>query len=436
MINLRQGLLALIFLVSPVLANAQVLEYVIPLGKGRSVELKRDARDVFVASPDIADVTANTPRLFYIVANKIGTTNAFFSDAAGKPILEVSIRVEADVPGIQNALRQALPDAQFQVYAAGDKVFLAGTVVSASAADQAERIARLYVKDDKGLVNLLKVTGGDQILLRVRVAEMRRSVARQLGINALKADGSSIGLSAGRATTGAFGQVNFSINTNAFDTLSASIDALEDQGLVKTLAEPNVTAISGESAGFLAGGEFPVPISRDQQGNSVVEFKPFGVGLNFTPVVLSSGRISLKMSTEVSSLTDEGSQVVGQLRIPGLSVRRVETTVEMPSGSSLVVAGLLRNDLNTSSSGLPGLMEIPILGSLFRSTSFQRNESELVVLVTPYVVRPTQDGLLTLPTAGQQPPDDIDLFLFKRLGFTNPNEARASVKGPVGYVFD
>ncbi|GFZ86571.1 hypothetical protein GCM10011497_14710 [Elstera cyanobacteriorum] len=318
-------------------AAAADRDYVLPLGQGRVITLPRDARDVFVGSPDVAEIVANTPRVYYISGAKIGATNAIFIDSAGNQVADIAIRVEADVAGLKTALRQALPDADINVQAAGDKLFLTGNVLSASAASMAERLAKLYVKDEKGLVNLLKVAGGDQILLRVRVAEMRRSVAKQLGIKSLAVEGGNIRLSGGRPANGSFGELSFSINSSAFD-------ALEDEGLVRTLAEPNLTAISGEAANFLAGGEFPVPISRDLQGNSIVEFKPFGVGLNFTPVVISSGRISLKMATEVSSLSEEGAQTVGQLRIPGLSVRRVETMVEMASGSSLIVAGLLRND--------------------------------------------------------------------------------------------
>lgn len=417
-------------------ASAADREYVLPLGQGRVITLPRDARDVFVGSPDVAEVVANTPRVYYISGAKLGSTNAIFIDAAGNQVADIAIRVEVDVAGLRAALRQALPEAEIQVQAAGDKLFLTGTILSASAASMAERLAKLYVKDEKGLVNLLKVAGGDQILLRVRVAEMRRSVAKQLGIKSLAVEGGNLRLSGGRPANGSFGELSFSINSSAFDALTGTIDALEEEGLVRTLAEPNLTAVSGEAANFLAGGEFPVPISRDLQGNSIVEFKPFGVGLNFTPVVSSSGRISLKMATEVSSLSEEGAQTVGQLRIPGLSVRRVETTVEMASGSSLVVAGLLRNDATSSLSGLPWLAEVPVIGSLFRSTAFQRSESELVVLVTPYLVRPTRDDKLSLPTAGVRQPDGAALFLLRNLGFNDPSETLRSVKEPIGYVLD
>ncbi|MCK6441600.1 type II and III secretion system protein family protein [Elstera cyanobacteriorum] len=417
-------------------AAAADRDYVLPLGQGRVITLPRDARDVFVGSPDVAEIVANTPRVYYISGAKIGATNAIFIDSAGNQVADIAIRVEADVAGLKTALRQALPDADINVQAAGDKLFLTGNVLSASAASMAERLAKLYVKDEKGLVNLLKVAGGDQILLRVRVAEMRRSVAKQLGIKSLAVEGGNIRLSGGRPANGSFGELSFSINSSAFDALTGTIDALEDEGLVRTLAEPNLTAISGEAANFLAGGEFPVPISRDLQGNSIVEFKPFGVGLNFTPVVISSGRISLKMATEVSSLSEEGAQTVGQLRIPGLSVRRVETTVEMASGSSLIVAGLLRNDATSSLSGLPWLSDVPVIGSLFRSTAFQRSESELVVLVTPYLVRPTRDDRLSLPTAGVRQPDDAALFLLRKLGFNDPSETLRNVKEPIGYVLD
>jgi pilus assembly protein CpaC len=300
------------------------------------------------------------------------------------------------------------------------------------------------------------------VLLKVRVSEMQRSVIKQLGINlfgTLNRGGGSAsrfgtnnqfnvsgsllgGLTAGANKTvpgpagdpfGPFGGVSVATNS-----ISGVLQALERNGLVRVLAEPNLTAVSGESAKFLAGGEFPVPAGVDTQGNIKIEFKPFGVGLGFTPVVLSDGRINLRLSTEVSQISNEQSVTLQTLVIPGLSVRRAETSVELPSGGSLVIAGLLQNDIQKSIDGIPGLKDIPILGSLFRSSDFQNNETELVIVVTPYLVNGVSEDQLRLPTDGFTPSSDFDSYFLGQLHgvYKRKPGPGTSLQGPYGHIME
>lgn len=319
---------------------------------------------------------------------------------------------------------------------------------------------RRFVGADENVVNLLAVEGDDQVLLKVRVSEIQRNVVKQLGINLfgnLNRGGGSIfrgetnnpfsvsgsllgGLVAGAnktvpgpGTVPSFAGVGVTSNS-----ITGILQTLERGGLARVLAEPNLTAVSGESAKFLAGGEFPVPTGRDRDGNVTIEFKPFGVGLGFTPVVLSDGRISLRLSTEVSEISNEQSITLVSLVIPGLSVRRAETSVELPSGGSLVIAGLLQSDIQKSIDGVPGLKDVPILGALFRSNDFQNNETELVIIVTPYLVSAVKEDQLALPTDGFAPASDFDSYLLGRLNkvYKQKPKAGTSLQGPYGYIME
>ena len=339
----------------------------------------------------------------------------------------------------------------------------------ATTAEDIRQIARRFVEADDGIVNMLKIKSVQQVLLRVRIAEMQLSVVKELGFNSnfsLDAEGrtgASAALSTGKFAaftaggTGlpigqgvnqtffpnAFGTFQLQLFSGLFDSLSLLINYLERQGLVKTLAEPNLTAVSGENANFLVGGEFPVPSGLDSQGNVVIQFRQFGVVLTFTPVVLDSGLISIKISTEVSTLSFETQIVLAGVVIPGLSVNRAETTVEMPSGGSLVIAGLLQDDITDTIEGFPGLKDIPILGALFRSTSFQKKETELVISVTPYLIRPISQTDISLPTDGFAPASDFDRYLLGRLHkvYSKDQSTAALNKskglmGPVGYIME
>jgi len=441
------------------------------LDKAVIVELPVDARDALVSNPKIADTIVRTARRIYVLGLAVGQTNAFFFDASGQQILNLEISVERDFAALQAMYTKVLPDARINVSALNDNVVLTGFVDNQGQADQARDIAARFVDDPKRVLSMLDVKSSQQVLLKVRVAEMQRSFAKQLGVNL---DGQfsvgDVGAAlktvnpfslTGRAlsdTLGSLGAPGDPINSpyqiNTRDSINGTIQALERAGLMKTLAEPNLTAISGESAKFLAGGEFPVPVKSDSAGNVSLEFKPFGVGLGFTPVVISGGRISMKISTEVSELTSENSFVasgrsfldpttnqvvtIPGLAVPGLRVRRAETTVELPSGGSLVMAGLLQDTIRQNIDGLPGMKDLPVLGALFRSRDFQNQETELVVLVTPYLVKPVAQQKLALPTDGYAPPSDLDTILLGRNNAVHGPDralgAKNTIQGPVGFV--
>lgn len=424
---------------------------VLGLNKAAIVELPVAARDVLVSNPAIVDAVVRTNRRTYLIGLAVGQTNAFFFNESGQQILNLEIRVARDLTGLRESLRQYFPKARIDVESINDHVVLSGMVASASDASKAQDFAARYIGGDKEhVLNMLGIEGKEQVMLKVTVAEMQRNVIKQLGVNLSSA--SSFGdFALQLATSNSFSVQGTSLGgltaqpSYNGDGLQGAIRALERDGILRTLAEPNLTAISGESAKFLAGGEFPVPTSRDRDGNVQLEFKPFGVGLNFTPVVLSEGRISLKISTEVSELSSEGAYVLqgadgDGVTVPGLKVRRAETTLELPSGGSLVMAGLLSDTMRQNIDGVPGVKDVPVLGQLFRSQDYQKNETELVVIVTPYLVDPTSRKNLALPTDGFAPASDMDAILMGRLNATYGARGAApgdnSLQGPVGFVVD
>jgi pilus assembly protein CpaC len=423
------------------------------LDKAALVQLDNDARDVMVSNPEIVDAVVRTPRRVFLLAMKTGQTNAFFFDAAGHQILSIDIRVERDVTDLGSMMHENFPQSKIHVSAMNDNVVLTGSVSSATEATRAQDLAASFAGDPKKVVNMIKIESNEQVMLKVRVAEVQRSVAKQFGIDlnaAINAWGVPIVAQTsnpfsllGRALSDASGaQVgpacaptpNVPVTTQF--CANGVLKALEEVGLVRTLAEPNLTAVSGETARFLAGGEFPVPGGRDQQGNVEVIFKQFGVGLSFTPVVLSENRISLQISTEVSELTNTGAftlaggqsfnPTTGQvttapgITIPALNVRRAQTTVELPSGGSFAIAGLLQHTTKQQLDAFPGLKDMPVLGALFRSRDYQNNETELVILVSTYLVKPTSEKRFAAPTDGFVPPTDSDTILFGRLNAEHP----------------
>ena len=439
---------------------------VLGLNKAAIVQLPEDAADVLVSNPEIVDAVVRTPRRVYILGQKVGQTNAFFFTASGKQLLNLEIRVERDLVDLKDVLARSLPESEIGVEAVNDNVVLKGTVDNAVSADNARQIAARYVGDEKQVVNMLQVQGGEQVMIKVRVAEMQRTAAKQLGvdISALFSAGGANGIPISLITGNPFsllGQALSEVTKGvigshaAGNDVEATIRALERAGIIRTLAEPNLTAVSGESANFLAGGEFPVPTSRDRDGNVAITFKPFGVGLGFTPVVLSEGRISLRISTEVSELTTEGAffsqgstvtdsngntVTIPGVSIPALRVRRAETTVELPSGGTMVMAGLLQQSTKQNIDGIPGIKDMPVLGPLFRSRDFQNNETELVVIVTPYLVKPVSATQIALPTDGFAPASDAETILLGHLnmvyGDGKERAPEGRLQGPVGFILD
>ena len=443
-----------------------------PLHKGELYALPADVRDVLVANADIVDVVIKTPRLAYIFSRAIGNTNIFFLNAEGEQILRLELHIEPDLSLLREILANIFPDESITITAANQQIIITGIVKTATAAEDIRQIARRFVNEDDEIVNMLQIKSVQQVLLRVRISEMQRSVVKELGFNTnfdlntgkRTFQEANLFLNSGvqtafarRATDAtsvagginatvfpnAFGTFQLQLFTGLFDALTVLIDYLERQGMVKTPAEPNLTAVSGENANFLVGGEFPVPAGLDNNGNVVIEFRQFGVVLTFTPVVLDSGLISIKISTEVSTLSFETQITLAGVVIPGLSVNRAETTVEMPSGGSLVIAGLLQDDISDTIEGVPGLKDIPILGALFRSSNFQKQETELVISVTPYLIRPINQSDVTLPTDGFAPASDFDRYLLGRLHKVYSNNTPSALLGdpkgllgPVGYIME
>jgi pilus assembly protein CpaC len=443
------------------------------LDKAAVVQLDADARDVLVSNPDLVDAVVRTPRRIFLLATKVGQTNAFFFDAQGKQILALDIRVEKDVVDLSSLMKASLPNSSIQVQAMNDNVILTGSVASALESTRAADLAARFTGDEKKVINMIGIAGGQQVMLKVRIAEMDRNIAKQFGVNlaAVKIAGGTplafstsnqfnlVGQALSDLSGGQVGRVcgNNSTNPNPFGVLASAgglcnlennvqgqLKALERVGLVHMLAEPNLTAVSGETAKFLAGGEFPVPASRDRDGNVSVIFKPFGVGLSFTPVVVAEGRISLQISSEVSELSNTGSfTLTGAasaqgLTIPALTVRRTATTIELPSGGSFAVAGLMQHNTKQVIDGFPGVKDMPVLGALFRSRDFADDTTELVVLVSAYLVEPTTEAALSAPTDGFIAPSDPETILLGRLNavYKRKDEKPVSpqASAPVGFV--
>ena len=460
----------------------------LPRGKSAVIELPVDARDVVVSDPKVAEVILSTPRRVYLLGQAAGQTDAVFFDGAGRQLLRLDVRVDQDVTAIAQTLNHLLPGSQIKIDAVNDSIVLSGQVADGGSADKAVRIAQGFVAKPENVVNMLSIAGRDQVMLKVKIIEVNRTVIKQLGFNLSAITGAvgmpqySFGINPTYGVNGALlggltggykldttkqaehlvydpaTQQNYtivdrkslistaqtSVGKSGLNQAAALMQAFERVGLVRTLAEPNLTAVSGESAKFLAGGEFPVPVSQDSSGRITVEFKQFGVGLGFSPVVLGPGRISMRVSTEVSEISNiNGFSSTGStgttLVIPGLSVRRVETTVELPSGGAIMLAGLLQNTTKQNLDSLPGLMEVPVIGSLFRSRDFVNNQSELVVIITPYIVKPTSPDQLATPADGMVIATDLETDLLGRLnkGFSKPAAGAGSTyQGPFGYVVE
>ncbi len=449
------------------------------LGKSAIVELPIDVADALVSNPAIADAIIRTPRRIYVLGLTVGQTNAFFFNSSGAQILNLEIRVERDLEPVRDMIARLIPDGHITVQALNDNIVLSGVVSSAAESERAQQIALRYVDSPEKVLNALAITGGEQVLLKVRVVEMQRTIVKQLGINLSGARGIGQSFDENGLTDGYDGELSWGTNNGfpiagrslgglelgveygnmlgnvAQGSVDATLNALERVGLVRTLAEPNLTAISGEAANFLAGGEFPVPVGRDSEGNIRIEYKPFGVGLSFTPVVLDDGRISLFVSTEVSELTDQGAleltagtvidnngnvMTIPGLTLPGLKVRRAETTLELPSGGSMVMAGLIQDMTKQSIDGTPGAKDVPGLGALFRTRDLEGEETELVVIVTPYLVSPVSAGELETPADGYVPSNDLEAVFLGRLNrvYAAPDATTddRGWRGPIGFILD
>jgi pilus assembly protein CpaC len=442
----------------------------VALGVGKSVviDFPRDIRDVLVANPKTANAVIRSSRRAYIIGVEIGQTNVFFFDAEGKQMVGLDIAVTRNLNGIRAAIKQVLPDSDIRVEGIGEGLILSGSVSSQAEAQQAFDIATRLVNSGSTeaansgtkIVNAIVVRARDQIMLKVTVAEVERDLVKQLGINlsgAINSGNAVINFNNTNPFT-AFGQsLSGSSFAGTWKGITGTLQAMEQAGVIHTLAEPTLSAISGETATFLAGGEFPILNGYSCSATSStpgapttcqpsIQFKKFGVSLNFTPVVLSEGRISLKVMTEVSDLSSNNSLNVpipgsnNSVSIPSIRTRRADTTVELPSGGSLAMAGMIQNETRHNVNGFPGLMELPVLGPLFKSNDYINQQTELMVLVTPYVVHAVAQKDLSRPDDGFADPSDpaqVLLGRFNRIygvgGTTDPPD---NYRGKYGFILD
>ena len=452
------------------------------LNKALVVDLPSDAHDILVADPVKADAVTRTSRRIYLFGKEVGQTNIFIFGPGGEEIVSIDLTVERDIDGLQANLRRFIPDSDIQVEIISDNIVLNGTVRTPQDAAQATRLAEIFLTGGEAttrnitaqgnngdaaifgetrqrsqVVNMLKIDGEDQVTLKITVAEVSRQVLKQLGFNG-SAQGSSGGISF-RNPTNLGGAADWISNGSLGGTvgglaLASSMSAMEQAGVMRTLAEPSLTAISGEEARFYVGGEFRLPTAQTVETDETtgqptvsrtISEVEYGIRLNFRPVVLSPGRISLRVETEVSEPTFEGSATsIGNSGIPGLTalgIRRREatTSVELPSGGSIVIAGLVKDDIRQAVSGLPGLSKIPIFGTLFRSKDFVRNETEMVIIATPYLVRPVARTALSRPDDNFNATNDAASFFLGKVNKIYGRKENAvptgDFHGSIGFIY-
>lgn len=439
---------------------AAASDLVLEIRKGQLIRLPRPAAAVFVADPEVADVQAHSPTLVYVFGRRSGTTTLYAVDENEQVLLSRNVVVEHHLSGLQEVIREIAPDSRIEVRSVDGGIILEGAVRDATKAQELREVAGRYLGENETLINRMAVTAPTQVNLRVRVAEVSREVTKLFGINweGVFSPGDFLfGLATGRAFTtggglpflrpsdaGGVGNTFFGNYSSGDVSVNGIVDALEREGLVNVLAEPNLTALSGETASFLAGGEFPVPVGQDDSNNIEIQFKQFGVSLAFTPTVLNAGRISMRVRPEVSDLSDKGAIKLNDLVIPALSTRRAETTVELGSGQSFAIGGLISNSTRNNLDKVPGLGDVPVLGPLFRSTRFQRSESELVIIVTPYLVAPVGGARLATPRDGLEDPTDLQRLIEGRMarrsvppgGQPALSAGDRRLVGPAGFMLD
>lgn len=400
------------------------------IGQGRLIRLGSPAKSIFLADPKVADVEVKSPTLVYLTAKIPGVTNLIAVDGFDRIEANIELQSVYNETALSAELKRLVPGAHIQLSTANEALVLSGGADSAADAETARNIAAHYAGDAQHLINNISVDAPNEVNLRVRVAEVSRQVVKsfgfswggsggkgqfafgvQTGSNTLNFAQSSTGVQATSTATPVAGSNNIFLGFNSgMVDLNLLIDALETEGLVTVLAEPNLTAVSGSPANFLAGGEYPIPVPQSL-GVTTIEYKNYGVSLNFTATIVDGGRINLKVNPEVSELSSQGAITLNGQIIPALTTRRAQTTVDLSSGQSLAIAGLLQNNYTQNLSKFPGLGNVPILGALFRSDSFQHDETELVIIVTPYIVHPSA-GRLAAPTDGYLPPTDTARLLY------------------------
>lgn len=476
----------LLFFMAPMAFAKTDSQLSIPVGRSELVTTTAEMGEVIVADPEVADIYVHGKNKVSVIGKGLGITNVRLFDGNNNLIRELIVQVTYDLPAIRKAIKDFLPYENVSVVMVNTRVALTGEVTSVAAADTALKIAEQFVQTkikgealaeapqaaekpdpaaEGAVLNLMKVSAGQQVMLRVRVGEIQRDSLKNLGVNlqAIKTGDTPFLLGTGGGLASMFtaaeavdgvvpsglntfttnansrGAMRFGYVNNAGNGVAAMIEALEKDGLFKLLAEPNLVALSGEEAQFLAGGEFPIAIPQGD-GTIGIEFKTFGVGVKFSPLVLSENRIRLKVQPEVSELSQEGQVTLNGIVIPALSTRRANTTIELAPGESFMIAGLMKDNMKTSIQQLPGLSEIPVLSALFRSTEYQRNETELVLAVTPYLVDPMRNDDVKFPTDKFRPASMMESVFYGALGSMSGNANRISqtpsVEGPIGFMVD
>ncbi|AZV77197.1 type II and III secretion system protein family protein [Parasedimentitalea marina] len=422
----------------------------VPMNRAVVVESDVPFSELSIANPGIADISSLSDRTIYVLGKSPGLTTLTLLDATGRLITNVDVRVAADVSEFKERLRQILPNEKIEVRTANDGIVLSGTVSSAARLQRAMDLAERYAPER--VSNLMSVGGVQQVMLKVRFAEMQRSVSKSLS-SSVALGGSSFGVETGTwlqngnslPTTnpvvtqdGTLGAVLFGFDIGSTQ-VGLLLEALEQKGMVRTLAEPNLAALSGQEAKFLAGGEYPVPVAQ-ADGVTTIEFKPFGIEMNFIPRVIDGDLINLELKTSVSAIDTTNSITVSGLSVAAFSRREASTTVEMRDGESFAIAGLIQDDFLDNTGQVPWIGDVPILGALFRSADYQRSQTELVVIISAHLVTPTRGEALSLPTDRVKPPSENDLFLFGRVSQTQNGPAgeiaRQDFSGSYGYVLD
>lgn len=426
-------------------ANSDKIE--LASGAGELLRLPRPALSVFVANPDVADVQVPSPNAIFLLGKKAGTTTLYAVDGNDREILRRNVVVRHNIAEMEDLLRQRFPSHRFVLASAPGSLQVTGAVDNAAQAGAVMDTLQPYLSKEDKLINSLSVRTPTQVHLRVRIAEVSREITQQFGVNwqmFLKPGNFVAGVMNGRdfyddtnklwniPSTG-WG-VNAGFRTRNYD-INSVIDALDQEGLVSVMAEPTLTALSGQTASFLVGGEFPIPIVQGTSNSVSVTFKPFGVALDFTPTVLGSDRISLLVRPEISELSAANSVTLDGFNIPGLTVRRVETTVELASGQSFVIGGLLQDNMRDVVGRLPGLGNLPLLGKLFSSQNYRNNKTELVVIVTAYTVKPVDGGQLQTPLANLRPASDVEYVASRRVGADPLAVGTPRLVGPAGFVY-
>ena len=441
-------------------------DFYVPINRSELLTTSADISEVIVADPDIANVVVHGKRKVSVLGVGIGETSLRLLDANHKVIRSTNVFITYDLPALRRSLKEYLPNEKISVSMMNTRIALVGDVSSASAASSAVQIASEYVRgklsqqealtrtaDDSAILNLMKITSGQQVLLRIKVGEVQRSAVRNLGVSLQAFEtgspnlliGTGMGrLAPGSGSTAAFAFKQLSTPSDGFFTgaigskgstgVNAAIDALERDGLMKVLAEPSLTAISGEQAEFLAGGEFPIPVPQ-QQGQVTIQYKPFGVALKFIPYVLSKNRIRIQVAPEVSEVSRENQATINGFIAPSIITRRASTTVELAPGEAFMIAGLLTDNVSTTIDQLPGAGEIPVLGALFRSTAYQRKETELVIAVTPYIVDPVKDSDIKMPTDDFRPAAFFESVFYGAVS-AGKTERKTSLEGTTGFMTD